>query len=445
MKMKVKQADGTFKEVDVEAIDAIKGAVQEGVKPLESKIATLEEANAKAIEENAALKEKVSKLENAPVFQAKNVYVGSSERYLGYKVDKQMRDIRHIASKSPERFDVFSNPEKTDDYVKFMIDLTKALKSKNPADHARFQKRLEEYVEKNQDDPVIKAAYAEGATTTGGYLVPTEYLWDMVQLARSRTFALDLCRVIPMGSNQMLVPTEATLPSVAWTAEAVAATESEGTFGQGTLTAKRLDAFATASNEQLADSALDMVGILTEQFGYAAALELDNQVLNGTGSPVSGVLTAACGNSVVLGTGSTNFSAQIADNYSNAIYSLSESDTANAQFIINRISKHYLRVLKDSQGRFIFANPGQGVPGAIWEYPYRVSEKITSASAVSTAFAVFGDFQKFFIGRRLGFSSLDVDPYGLFTSNSTRFRLASRWAFLMARSSAFCRILTSAS
>lgn len=445
MKLKQKQADGSFVEVEVDPIEAIKGAISEGVKPLEDSIKSLETKIGETDTSAKAIDARLKKIEALPALtKRETAAMGSSDRYKGYRIDNQMREIRHFASKNPDKFQVFSEPEKADEYVKFMIDLSRALTSKNPADHADYHKRLAEYVEKS-GDPIVKAAYAEGAGSTGGYLVPTEYLWDMIQLARSRTFALDYCRIVPMGTNVLVLPSEASLPTVAWTAEAVAATESEGTFGQITLTAKRLDAFSVVSNEQLADSAMDLVGILTEQFGYAQALELDNQVLNGTGAPFSGVLGAACGNSVVLAATSTNFSAQIADNYANAIFQLNEADAANAKWIINRISKFYLRTLKDTQGRPIFAPPGSATPGTIYEIPYVVSEKMTNTSAVSTGFAVLGDWKKMLIGRRLGFGSLDVDPYGLFTASQTRFRLASRWAFSFGRASAFCRIITAAS
>lgn len=414
-----------------DVLDQIKGAVKEGVAPLEADLKTVKEQTSKIAE----VEKRVEAIEKSPII-TRAAAAGTPKFYRGYNVSKQLRKGRELAAKNPALFEAMGDEEQTDEFVKGMLDYVAASVKKDPA-------AMQSIYERNSKAIQQKAAYAEGANATGGYLVAPEYLWDMIMLAKSNTFMLDLCSVIPMGSNQMLVPSELTRPSVAWDSEG-SVTESEGTFGQLSLTAQRLSAYSIASNEMLADSGLDLVQMLSEQFGYAVALELDNQVLNGTGSPCSGVLTAAAGNSVVLGTGSTNFSAQVAENYANAIYQLNEADTVNAQFIINRISKYYLRVLKDANGQFIYAQPGGQTPRSIYEVPARVSETITNTSAVSRAFAVIGDFKKFYIGRRMAFGSIEVDPYGAFTSYQTRFRVASRWALKIARASAFTRIMTAA-
>lgn len=117
------------------------------------------------------------------------------------------------------------------------------------------------------------------------------------------------CTVLNMSSKQLVLPAESSIVTTSWTDEAGTISASNPTFGQVTLTAKKLAGLTEGvSNELLMDSAIDIVGMLTEQFMYAIGQELDNQVLNGTGNPCSGVLTAASGFSVVMGAGSTNFS-----------------------------------------------------------------------------------------------------------------------------------------
>jgi HK97 family phage major capsid protein len=268
----------------------------------------------------------------------------------------------------------------------------------------------------------------------------------MIMLARERTFAQQECTILPMGSNSLKVPSELTGVSVTWDDEAGAIDESEGTFGQVTLTAKRMNAYSLISNEMLADSQIDIVGLLADQFGYAGALELDNEIINGNGTKLmSGVTTAAAGYSVVLASGSTNFSAQTAINYSDAIYRLAEADAANAKFKINRISSHYLRSLRDDNGQHIYVQPAAGNPGTIWGTPAKQCERITSTSAVSTAFAVLGDWKGVYLGRRMAFGSLDVDPYGAFLTYQTRYRFVSRWAGALSRSTKFVRMITAGS
>lgn len=408
-------------------VKVIQDAITEGLKPIKEQIDGL-----KGVSDTVkSIDERVKKIEAMPISKLGFNFNTIPTEYKGYKLSNQLRSGRNDKTLA-----VFGNEEKANEFVKFMIDFIKASKR----DGADLQARadLQEFYR--------KANLAEGSTgAVGGYLVPDEYLWDMVMLARSRTFALQECSVVNMNTDQMYIPAELTLSSLAWTTpETGQISAGEPTFNQVSLAVKRLDALATVTNELLMDSAIDVVGILTEQFGYGVALELDNQVLNGTGTPVSGLLTAACGYSTVFGATSTNFSAVRSDDFSNAIYQLAEGDLANARFKINRIGLHYCRVLKDTTNAPIFAPMGGVVPNTLYGIPVSVSEKITNTSAISTPMAILGDFKKFIIGRRLGAVGLDVDPYGKFDYYQTRYRVATRWAFAIGRATAFTRIMTPA-
>jgi HK97 family phage major capsid protein len=72
-----------------------------------------------------------------------------------------------------------------------------------------------------------------------------------------------------------------------------------------------------------------------------------------------------------------------------------------------------------------------------------MSEKISTAdTGAGCIFGLFGDFSKYIIGRRVGAMSLELDPYGLFDSDQTRFRMISRWALTLGRETAFTKIIT---
>lgn len=422
----------------MDPIQAVKDAVKEGITPLAADVKSLGEKVTAADETTKSIDERLKKIEALPAVKSIGApaFVSSKE-HRGYSINKQLVDVRNKHA-NDKRFATFSDEEEAENFIKFMLDVKAATFNKDPEALNALHRRNQELVR-------TKAAYAEGANATGGFLVTPEYIWDMIMLARERTFALNECSIFPMGSNVLKFPTELTGVSVAWDDEAGAIDESEGTFSQVTLTAKRMNAYSQISNELLADSQMDIVGLLADQFGYAGALELDNEIINGDGTKLmSGVAGAAAGYSVVLASGSTNFSAQTAINYSDAMYRLAEADLANAKFKINRISAHYLRSLRDSNGQHIYAQPGAGQPNTIWGTPASVCERITSTSAVSTAFAVLGDWKGVYIGRRMAFGSLDVDPYGRFTNYETRYRFVSRWAGALSRATKFVRVITAA-
>lgn len=375
--------------------DGFKKAVDEGLAPIKADL--------------DGLKKEMEVIKETPVY--KNEKVRSVEKiYKGYNLNKMGSALKEKCVDN-QGFDVFKSEEKIDQYSKWMIDF------------------------------LSKASYAEGAAGTGGALVPDEYQWDIVKLARNDFFMLREARVVNMNSDTLYLPTEATLPTVEWDDEAGTIGASEGTFGQVTLTAKRMNSLVTLSNELLADSAMDVVSILTEQLSYGTNYEIDKQSLAGTGAPTSGLMKGIAGTSLVLGTGSANFSMLVGDNFSDAIAQLSQGYLNGAKWVIGKTAKHYIRTLKDSNGAYIFQQPSAGRSATLWEYPVLESEH-APANAVSTVAALFGNLKNYVIGRRLGAMVLEADPYGLFTTYQTRFRMVTRWAFSVGNASAFVTIKT---
>jgi HK97 family phage major capsid protein len=338
------------------------------------------------------------------------------EKYKGYHLDLQGRDIGGRAEKMGIPF--VTDPEFRERFARFMLDVLQG-----------------------------RTALSEGTAGQGGYLVPDEYEPVILAFAREKSqIALPLCWVLPMGSDTKRVPAEASGADVAWTAEATAATESTGpTVGEAVLAAKRLTGYKEASNELIDDSMFDIVSWLTELFGEAIGLELDNQVLNGTGSPCSGVLTAKAGYSVVMGSGSAAFSMLGGDDLSSMLSKLKESVLGNAYFVLHRTVFHYVRTIKNADGTYMYGPLMGPDPQSIWGLPYIRSEKAPSTSGASTALAVLGNFKFFVIGRRQGDMKLFVNPYSLDKENQTRFKVETRWGLAVGQANAFVRYITAAS
>ena len=376
-----------------------------------------------------SLSDRLEKIEKSPIIAAPNLNLKFEKSYKGYNLDEQGGKLieRAANSKHASSFQTFRSEEKMYGFKRWMIDVVRAMTGD---------------VKTGME---LKAAMSEGTASQGGYLVPIEYQWDLVQLARDVSFILNAATMYNMSSNVLKLPAEASLVSMNWIAEAGAITASDPTFGQVTLTANKLAGLTTAmSNEVLADSALDIVSMLAEQFSYATGLELDNQALNGTGSPVSGVLTAAAGYSVVLGSGSTAFSAITFDVIRSAIRKLAIADAAQASFVYSKDVAFYTEILKDNYGRYLYRDPAGNLPPQLWNKTIFQSAKAPQEadSGTGKGFIALGDWSKFYIGRRRGDMTIDVDPYGSFANDGVRFRMVTRWALALARSTAFCRIVT---
>ncbi len=371
---------------------------------------TKAEARAKVLEDaNAELTARIDAIEATPARQV-NVNVPGEDKpveliYRGKALDTQGKDLLTI-----------KDDDKREAYAKWMIDCVQG-----------------------------KAAMQEGTDSEGGYLVPIEYENEIMAYSLLSSFALADCRVWNMGTDNLKIPSELTKVSVAWTAEEAGITQTEPTFAEVDLVAKRLDGYSIASNEFLADEQSDIVSYLTGIFGEAIGQELDNQVLTGTGDPVSGVMTAAAGYSVVLGSGSTTWADMIGDNFSEVISKLPINRVRGAKWYLHRNVLHVVRTLKDTANNYIFQKMGEGRTPSIWEYPYLLSEEATGAEGASACAAVFGNMKHFAIGRRKGDWSLEVDPFGAFTTYQTRFRVVTRWGLAVGLGGGFSRLVLAGS
>ena len=384
--------------MDENDIQVIKDALKEQtveletqVKDLSTKVETLE---AKAV---------------APaVAKESNIYKGFNLKY-------QLEDTREL----------FSDEKSADIIAKSLIDMAISAKAGTPMS-----------IEK------AAATHVEGTTTAGGYLVLEEYDRILVKKARENSVMMPLLRQVNLSSTDEFRFNKVNAEvSLSWDAEGTV-TEKSTTFTRGTIAVKRLSGRVVISNELLADSAYDLSSELTEQFAYAMAQEIDNQVLNGTGTPCSGVLTAAAGYSTII-TGSA-WSGVTGDDFSLAMTNLASGDLSNATFVLGKKGSHYVRTLKDSNSNPIYAAIASAELDQLYGIPTVVSNKIDDATGGSGGFyAVLGDFKQFYLLNRLGGLELLVDPYSDSSSYNTQFVFVTRKGLGIRRADSFVRLGTS--
>jgi len=385
-------------------IKELESLFQKNLDPISKKLEGLE---AKGNENSSRLE----KIEKMPLDKVVAPYINSIPKiHNGRRIEKQAQFIRELAGKSPAMFEAFRSEEKVDAFVKAMLDF------------------------------ICKATMNETTGSQGAYLVPDEFQWDIIRLAENQSYALQLATILTMNSDQLYVPAELTRPAMAWKGESAQMSQADATLAQVNLQAKKLTGYTAVTNELLQDSAIDVVGLITKQMSYGIAQELDNQMLNGTGDPVSGLGTSAVTNIVNTATGA--MSAITASDLSLLISKLEQGDLVNARMLVGRLALHYIRSLKDTNGQPIFANPGMNVPGTIYGFPYALTENIANTDGAGKLMGVFGDFKKFIIARRQGSMVLESNPYSRFDYNETQFRMVTRWAMAIGRASAFARITT---
>jgi HK97 family phage major capsid protein len=375
--------------------------------------------------------------QNIQGVEAKTFEVGTPAEYKGVKLRAEIENIKAGAFPSQNALGIQKlitqrakdEPARTEKMVKWFIDLL-------------------DYGYKANKGPIAKAAMQEGTASEGGYLVKPEVRTELLYYTRDSSVALQDCQTIPMASSSMTIPKEGTNVSVAFTAEESAATESEATLGEVTLTTKRMDAYSKVSNELIEDNFLSggIVGLLLPQFIEAVGQKIDSAVFLGTGDPVSGLFLST-GVSQVFSSGSTNFSELLVSDIQKLIGKIPDRYLAqNGNFYMHRtIQWNYIHALNDSQSRPIFIDSSfAGVPGKLYGYSIKQLTQAISTSAAATGMAVFGNLKGFLIGERLNRINLFVDPYTASKNYQTVFLLFTRWAFAHGLNNMYGRIVTAA-
>ncbi len=279
---------------------------------------------------------------------------------------------------------------------------------------------------------------AVSSGNTGGHLVPSEVVPDIFELARNSSIALRHSRLHVVGTGrEITVPKELTHGSLSWVGESTQDTPSEPTFSAATLQLKGLRQTVEITNELLEDQSYDVVSHLFDQFTYLMASELDNQVFNGTGDPVSGLLTAACGYSTTLS--GTAFSTIVPANITSSIAKIQEGRYKDLRFIVGRTQNHLLHSSSTAQLNPV-VDPFDKL-NRLYGFPVEVCEKVSSTDGSGKPFGVIGNFKSYILVRHKDLA-FQRDPYGKFDTNVTRLRFMSRWAFDIGDANSFCRLMT---
>jgi HK97 family phage major capsid protein len=287
---------------------------------------------------------------------------------------------------------------------------------------------------------VYKAALAESAGDTGGYLVPPEYADGILQLSYSQS-VVRRCgpTIIPMSTREWNMPaldyTGTTKGKFAdlggvvatWTEEAAAKTETEPTFKNVRLVYHELSGYTVASNMMRMDAGPALESLLRNLFAKAIALYEDWAFLQGSGAgqPL-GVFNSAVLASTVAAS-STFVLSDIAD-----MIAAFQNEGNRGTWIIHPLVVPKLIQLADGSGasnNLIWINNARENPGALVLMGMPVYTSVCmpvmppSTSATTLGGALLGDWSKYLIGDRAGLQ-IDFSEHYKFVNNQGTWRFA---------------------
>jgi HK97 family phage major capsid protein len=246
-----------------------------------------------------------------------------------------------------------------------------------------------------------------------GAPVPTNFYSEIVKVARLVNPLLDYATVINTASGENLqIPSQAGFSTATIVGQGASIGTSEPTFNAlQTLSSFKFSALAQLSRELIADSGVDIVAFLADQFGNAFGYAIADKIVNGTGTVEPTGFLAQAGTGV---TGSTGVAgAFTADNVIDLVYSLDGSLRAKPTFamLANSTSIAALRKLKDSQGRYLFdVGVGADKRDLVLGVPVIETPAMPSPATGANSLAV-GDLKALYIRNAGGLDLSRSDDY----------------------------------
>jgi HK97 family phage major capsid protein len=295
--------------------------------------------------------------------------------------------------------------------------------------------------------PDILKALGELTTTAGGYLTPDEFATQVYKKIVQKAVAPQVLQQVNMSSDVMYFPTVTTGTTAYWTAENVSITTGDFAFGRLTLTAKKVAARLQLSSELMEDANVDVAALVVDQFARDLALEIDKEILRGTGTNFTGFTENTDVNKVTAAatTGDAITLGKIAD----AVAEIEQDNFMATHMFVHPRTLNVIRKLTDTAGRFIFDEASFGSPllkeyvvGTVWGLKVIPTNALRtnvtkSTTTTCTDIVVVAEKECGLLGMRRGLQFNKL--YNIATDN---FDLQAniRNAFTVARPEAVCVI-----
>lgn len=240
-----------------------------------------------------------------------------------------------------------------------------------------------------------------GSSPYSGYTINTELSAEIRFLITEYGVARREMQNVQLMKNVYKANNLVTDVTVYWVDEGAVVKSTEAVLGQASLSLKKLGAIVTMTTELLAETEIDFMAFIAGRVAEGFAAAEDAAFFNGDGTATFGSFTGLLRNTNVntvtmaVTTGNT-FAKLTADDLLDAIDATPQGALANSKFYYHRSIKSVVRKLKDTTGQYIYSPMSVAGPATVWGYPEVLVEAMPAktATALSTAFVLFGDLRK---------------------------------------------------
>jgi HK97 family phage major capsid protein len=281
-------------------------------------------------------------------------------------------------------------------------------------------------------------ALASNDPVAGGFLVPTQFSQEVIELLRPVAVVRSLNpMMLPMPTGGVKIPKITDGTTAGYIGENDAAPKTEPKFGQITLTFKKLAALVPISNDLIRYSSPAADSIVRDDMVRAMAQKEDYSFLRsaGTSATPKGLKYWMHANNKLAANGTVSL-ANVTTDLGRLIQALMSADVplgigaanqggagARPGWILTPRSYRYLTTVQNGLGAYAFRD--EMMRGMLWGWPFRVTtqipETMTSAGADTggtQSEIYFGAFAHAVIGEALGMQ-VDASQEAAYHDGST--------------------------
>lgn len=285
--------------------------------------------------------------------------------------------------------------------------------------------------------------------SAGGYLVPNEFMQDLIELLRAKlvTGQLGITRWNGLSAGAVFVPKQTGAATGYWVGEDSQITSSQQTFGQLELRPRKCGALTILSNELLRMSSPAAETSVRNDLAAVLDRLIDLAVLQGVGGTQPlGILNTS-------GITTRSIAAiPTADDLYNMIYDVEKNnaDGGNLAWCFNPRTWNTLRQLKDGNGNYILTTsptPGNVVStarvssGTLLGYPFvtTTAVPITLGATTDRSRIYFGNWSDVVLGEWDGLQfAASNETNRAFEYDQTYIRALARVDVLLKHGESFC-------
>ena len=270
--------------------------------------------------------------------------------------------------------------------------------------------------EKEVFDNARKAVMATGTDSTGGYIVPTQLINDMIELLRAESVIMRAGATVldNLIGAPVEIPKQTGGATGYWVGENQTITESNPTVGQIALYPKAAAALVKLSNRLLNLSNPSAEAMVRRDIAQTLALKIDLAALEGAGSAsepmgLSSIIPSTHDNAVAIGAAGGTFT------YDQAIEMEGKLDVANAlrgklSYIMHPIVSRKLKSLKiqnfsgqSASQPYYFLPMTDAQMSTSLGYPFLKTTQIditrTKSSTSDASHVYFGNWSELLVGQ----------------------------------------------